>query len=239
MTEPTTAKEWKEKGNGLVKEKKYSEAAECYTKAIELDPNDPILYSNRSAMYTNIKKFDEALKDAEKAIELKPTYGKAYLRKGSALKGLGRIDEALSTFKAGLEKEPENVQLKQAVDEIEAEVNNPFLKNYPKLFTDPRTARYMSDPQFKNLLDYAMKDQKILLQLLQTDPRFMDVFSVLTGIDMTKMNEDALKAQKERKEEEDKYNAMSEEEKKEFDNHKKADKINLKGNEQYKKKNFN
>ena len=68
----------------------------------------------------------------------------------------------------------------------------------------------------------------------------MDVFSVLNGIDMTKMNEDALKAQKERKEEEeDKYDAMSEEENKEFDNHKKADKINLKGNEQYKKKNFN
>ena len=77
MTEPTTAKEWKEKGNALVKEKKYSEAADCYTKAIEIDSNDPILYSNRSAMYTNISKFTEALADAEKAIELKPTYGKA------------------------------------------------------------------------------------------------------------------------------------------------------------------
>ena len=97
----------------------------------------------------------------------------------------------------------------------------------------------MTDPKFKNLLVFALKDQKILFQLLHTDPRFMDVFSVLNGIDMTKMNEDALKAQKERKEEEDKYNAMSEEEKKEFDNNKKEDKINLKGNEQYKKKNFN
>ena len=134
MSEPTTAKEWKEKGNGLVKEKKYSEAADCYTKAIELDSTDPILYSNRSAMYTNISKFTEALADAEKAIELKPTYGKAYLRKGSALKGLAKIDEALAAFKAGLEKEPENAQLKQAVQEIEAELNNPFLKNYPKLF---------------------------------------------------------------------------------------------------------
>ena len=72
----------------------------------------------------------------------------------------------------------------------------------------------MTDPKFKNLLVFALKDQKILFQLLHTDPRFMDVFSVLNGIDMTKMNEDALKAQKERKEEEDKYNAMSEEEKK-------------------------
>ena len=262
MSEPTTAKEWKEKGNALVKEKKYSEAADCYTKAIEIDSNDPILYSNRSAMYTNISKFTEALADAEKAIELKPTYGKAYLRKGSALKGLAKIDEALAAFKAGLEKEPENAQLKQAVQEIEAELNNPFLKNYPKLFTDPRTAKLMTDPQFKNLLDYAMKDQKILLQLIQTDPRFMDVFSVLTGIDMTKMTEEAEKAQKEKreeeekkkkeeeerkkkeeeerkkKEEEDKYNAMSEEEKKEFENHKKADQIKLKGNEQYKLKNF-
>ena len=84
----------------------------------------------------------------------------------------------------------------------------------------------------------------MLFQLLHTAPRFMDVFSVLNGIDMTKMNEDALKAQKERKEEEekkkkeeeDKYDAMSEEENKEFDNHKKADEIKLKGNEQYKKK---
>ena len=70
------------------------------------------------------------------------------------------------------------------------------------------------NPKFKNLLVFALKDQKMLFQLLHIAPRFMDVFSVLNGIDMTKMNEDALKAQKERKEEEDKYNAMSEEEKK-------------------------
>ena len=62
----------------------------------------------------------------------------------------------------------------------------------------------MTEPKFNNLFDFAMKDQKMWLQLLHTDPRFMDVFSVLNGIDMTKMNEDALKAQKERKEEEEK-----------------------------------
>ena len=51
----------------------------------------------------------------------------------------------------------------------------------------------MADPNFKNLLDYAMKDQKILFQLVQSDPRFMDVFSVLTGLDLNVMNEEALK----------------------------------------------
>ena len=200
----TTAKEWKEKGNSLVKEQKYQEALDCYTKSIELDPSDPILYSNRAAMYNNLGKYEEAIKDADKAIELKPNYGKAYLRKGSALSSQNKIDEALKIYKLGLEKEPENKQLKDAINEIEQNLNNPFMKNYPKLFTDPRTANLMKDPQFRNLIDYAMKDQKILLQMIQTDPRFMDVFSVLSGIDLTKMNEEAREAEKKRKEEEDK-----------------------------------
>ena len=152
-----TAKDWKDKGNGLVKEKKYKEALDCYTKAIEIDPNDPILYSNRSAMHLNLSEFDEAITDAEKAISLKPDYAKAYLRKGKALEGQQRLQEALDTYKLGLEKDKTNAQLLEASQELEASINNPFLKNYPKLFTDPRTAPLMQDPQFRNLIDYAMK----------------------------------------------------------------------------------
>ena len=257
-----TAKDWKDKGNGLVKEKKYKEALDCYTKAIEIDPKDPILYSNRSAMHLNLSEFDQALADAEKAISIKSDYAKAYLRKGKALEGLNKVEEALNAYKLGLEKDQSNAQLLEASKQLEETLNNPFLKNYPKLFTDPRTAGMMRDPQFKNLIDFAMRDQKILMQMMQTDPRFMTVFSVLTGIDFEKMNEDVQKASEERKkeeekkkkedeekkkkeeeekkkkEEEDKYNAMNEEEKKEVDNHKKADEIKAKGNEEFKKKNY-
>ena len=89
-----------------------------------------------------------------------------------------------------------------------------------------------------------MKDQKILMQMIQTDPRFMTVFSVLTGIDFEKMNEDVRKHSEERKkeeekkkkEEEEKYNSMTPEEKLEEDNHKKADEIKAQGNEELKKK---
>ena len=49
-----TAVSWKEKGNKFVQETQYSEALNYYSKAIELDLNDPILYSNRSEMYYNI-----------------------------------------------------------------------------------------------------------------------------------------------------------------------------------------
>ena len=234
-----TAKDWKDKGNALVKEKKYKEALDCYSKAIEIDPNDPILYSNRSLMHINLSEFDQAITDAEKAISIKPEYAKAYLRKGKALEGQQRLQEALDTYKLGLEKDKTNAQLLEASQELEAQLNNPFLKNYAKLFTDPRTAQMMKDPQFRNLIDYALKDQKILMQMIQTDPRFMTVFSVLTGIDFEKMNEDVRKhSEEKKKEEEDKYNAMTPEEKLEEDNHKKADEIKSKGNEEFKKKNF-
>ena len=93
------------------------------------------------------------IKRCRKSNRIKIFIWKNLFKKRSALKELGRIDEALSTFKAGLEKEPENVQLKLAIDEIEAEVNNPFLKNYPYLFTDLRTVRLMTEPKFKNLFE--------------------------------------------------------------------------------------
>ena len=113
-----TSNEWKEKGNALVKEKKYKEALDCYSKGIEHNPNEPILYSNRSAMYLNLEEFELALKDADKAIELKPDYIKPYLRKGKALEGLNRKKEALAVYELGLEKNPNDAQLRQAAIEL-------------------------------------------------------------------------------------------------------------------------
>ena len=256
------ATEWKDKGNAFVKEKKYQEALDCYTEAIKLDANNHILYSNRSAMESNLEKFEDALKDAEKALEIKSDYVKGFLRKGTALKGLNKLDEAVNAFKEGLKIAPEDKQLKEGVEEIENVMKNPFMKNYGKLFTDPRTAGLMKDPQFRTLLDFAMKDQKMLIQLMQSDPRFTSVFSVLTGIDLEKMNEDMLKNKKKQEEEEkvrkeqeearikkekeeaakkaeeERWNSLTEEEKAEENNHKEADKIKAEGNEFYKQRKF-
>ena len=120
----TTAKEWKEKGNHLVQERKYQEALDCYTKAIELDKNDPILYSNRSAMYYNLNDFENALLDAEEAIYLKPDYAKAYLRKGNALEKQYKYQEALDTYKTGLQKDKNNTQLLEAYQILEDSLKN-------------------------------------------------------------------------------------------------------------------
>ena len=120
-----TAVSWKEKGNKFVQERQYAEALNCYSKAIELDANDPILYSNRSAMYYNLNYFDNAIIDAEMAITLRPTYAKAYLRKGNALEGLKRYKEAIDSYEAGLKQDPDNEQLIEAQKKLKELMEKP------------------------------------------------------------------------------------------------------------------
>jgi tetratricopeptide (TPR) repeat protein len=63
--------------------KRYAEAFELYTKAIELSneqtENVHIFYANRAISLMEMSKYSEALDDSKKAIELNPTYVKAYI----------------------------------------------------------------------------------------------------------------------------------------------------------------
>ena len=66
-------------------------ASEKFTQAIELEPENHILYSNRSAVYNAQNEYQKALEDAEKAIGIKPDWSKGHLRKGAAYRGLGDL----------------------------------------------------------------------------------------------------------------------------------------------------
>ena len=143
----SSAKEWKDKGNLLVQEQKFAEALECYSKAIELDSNDPILYSNRSLMHSNLNEFDLALIDEGKAIEINPNYSKGYLRRGKALEGLGRFEEALNTYHSGLEKDNNNAKLMDAIKKLEK-----------SLCSKINTNKDIKTDKSKNLIEkYALK----------------------------------------------------------------------------------
>lgn len=62
--------------------KDYPAAIEDYTKAIALDPTNPVFYSNRAAAYSSSNNHELAIVDAEKAIQVDPKFVKAYHRLG-------------------------------------------------------------------------------------------------------------------------------------------------------------
>lgn len=79
--------------------------------------------------------------------------------------------------------------------------DGPFSKaNLERIKTMPKFAPYFADIQFKNTFDMCMMNPQMLMQVMQQDPRFMEVFKELTGIDLQAMGEARAKDDEESKE---------------------------------------
>ncbi|CAH1777390.1 unnamed protein product [Owenia fusiformis] len=96
----------KEQANCAIKTRKFKEAADIYTQALEHAPNDHVLASNRAHAYISMGMFKEALADADKAIALKPDWPKGYYRRATALSEMFRLQEASLAYLQCLTLDP-------------------------------------------------------------------------------------------------------------------------------------
>jgi mitochondrial import receptor subunit TOM70 len=105
----------KAKGNNAYQLRKFTQAAELYTQAIEISPKpEPVFYSNRAACefskfhanrqklipasgYVNMSppKHELVIENCDAALKLDRNYVKALNRRAGALEGLKRYEEAL------------------------------------------------------------------------------------------------------------------------------------------------
>lgn len=96
----------KDEGNAFLKEHKFHQAIESYTKAIELDNQNPIFYSNRAQVHIKLEEYGLAIADCDAAIAIDHEFVKAYYRKGVSLMALLNYKEAQNNFKIILKKMP-------------------------------------------------------------------------------------------------------------------------------------
>jgi stress-induced-phosphoprotein 1 len=178
--------------------------SEKFTQAIELDPLNHVLYSNRSGAYASLKDWQKALDDANKTTEIKPDWAKGWGRKGTAMHGEGDLVGASDAFDQALKLDPNNAQAKSGLEAVkravEAEARNEGfggddssaglggMFNDPqmiqKLAANPKTASLLGDSEFMGKLQQLQKNPNMAGQFMQ-DPRFLQVMSVLLGIDMS------------------------------------------------------
>ncbi|KAI8684855.1 hypothetical protein NCS57_00152700 [Fusarium keratoplasticum] len=194
-----SADELKALGNKAIAEKNFDEAVAKFTEAIAIQPENHILYSNRSAAYASKKDWDNALKDAEKTTEIKPDWAKGWGRKGAALHGQGDLLAANDAYEEGLKHDANNAQLKNGLASVkkamEAEVGGPQdpsgglgqMFNDPnmiqKLASNPKTSGFLADPAFMAKLQ-SIKNNPENASEIFSDPRLLTVMGVLMGVDL-------------------------------------------------------
>lgn len=92
----------KEKGNKAFQAGDIDSAINFFNQSLDIDPDNHIVFSNRSAAYLKAGQKSKALYDAEKCVELSPNWSKGYSRLGAAQQSLKRFDAAIDSFKKGL-----------------------------------------------------------------------------------------------------------------------------------------
>ncbi|CAD6499952.1 BgTH12-04057 [Blumeria graminis f. sp. triticale] len=93
--------EFKERGNKCFQTGNFKDAEAFYTESIKYDPNNPVLYTNRSMALLKLSLFNRVISDAEHAISLLPQNMKAYFQLAQAQLALdSSFDALLSAEKA-------------------------------------------------------------------------------------------------------------------------------------------
>jgi len=123
MSAAAKADEAKAAGNAAFKAGNYDEAVAQFTTAIEADPTNHVLYSNRSGAYAAKSAFKEALLDANKCIDLKGDWAKGHSRRGAAYFGLKNWIQAQSAYEKGLELDPSSQVMKDELEKVKQRRN--------------------------------------------------------------------------------------------------------------------
>ena len=94
------AKVLKEKGNTSFAKKRYEDAHNFYSEAIELNIGSRPLWTNRAACRHTMKKYEEAVSDCNNALSIDPKCTRSIIQKGNALLSLGRFNEAKECYES-------------------------------------------------------------------------------------------------------------------------------------------
>ncbi|KAF5734678.1 receptor-like protein kinase [Tripterygium wilfordii] len=129
-------------GNQALAEQRFEEAINCYSRANNIKPGDPVILGNRSSAYISFSQFlkqrpastsesqplngldptihaELALKDAEKRLNLRSDSVKSYILKANALILSEKYELARDVIISGLQVDPFSNRLRASLQNLE------------------------------------------------------------------------------------------------------------------------
>ncbi|MEI0539516.1 tetratricopeptide repeat protein [Brachyspira pulli] len=102
--------EYYDEGVNAYNEKKYEDAIEIFSKAIEINATHVKSYLYRGVCELVSGKVEEAVKDFNKGIELDPNQAKFYFYRGNVKLAYNNIEEAIKDFDKAIELDPNYIK---------------------------------------------------------------------------------------------------------------------------------
>jgi tetratricopeptide (TPR) repeat protein len=97
------------RGNALLRLKRFDESLASYDKAIAIKGEpDPALLNCRGSVLRNLGRLDEALADLDAAIALRPDLVEAFNNRANVLKDMERLDAALADYDRAIALKSDN-----------------------------------------------------------------------------------------------------------------------------------
>lgn len=183
--DPIKAGEHREKGNECFKNKDWVGAKKEYDEALQRNPTDAKLYSNRAAALTKLLAYPDALRDLDECIKLDPTFVKAYSRKGAAHFFMKEYHKALQAYEKGLEKDPSSEECKNGREQVIATISSTSRSSevdeeqVRHSMADPEIQRILKDPRISMALKAMQEDPKKANDMIQKDPDIRSAVSKL------------------------------------------------------------
>lgn len=158
--DPAKAEEEKERGNEFFKKGEYSTAIKHYTEAINRNPQDPKLYSNRAACYTKLAAFDLGLKDCDMCVKLDEKFIKGWIRKGKILQGMQQPSKALAAYQKAMELDSSNAEALEGYRQCSMAVHSNPAEVRERAMSDPEVQDILRDPAMRMILEQMQSDPK-------------------------------------------------------------------------------
>lgn len=92
--------------NGKERLEWYEKAVECYTEALELQPDAAHYYDSRGEVYRDMGELELAFTDFNKVIDMTPNYANSYSNRGVAHAKKGECDRAMQDFDTAIDLDP-------------------------------------------------------------------------------------------------------------------------------------
>ena len=124
MSEDAAAEELKLAGDQHTRNRRYKQADDSYTRALEIDPKAHCIYSNRSLVRLKLDDAKGAVADATMATELKPDWAKGWARLGAAERVRGNLLEASEAYAQAHDLDPTNKEFDRLLHEVETQYSD-------------------------------------------------------------------------------------------------------------------